>query len=79
MFAYIHIDMHLQLSSEAKKVMVESYVTLRRADATPGSKVSYRMTVRQLEALIRLSEAIARLHLEEVVSIVSPNCRVFQF
>ncbi|WOL02199.1 DNA replication licensing factor MCM6 [Canna indica] len=57
-----------QLSSEAKKVLVESYVTLRRGDSTPGTKVAYRMTVRQLEALIRLSEAIARSHMEKVVS-----------
>ncbi|KAK8456847.1 hypothetical protein SEVIR_3G084700v4 [Setaria viridis] len=56
-----------QLSSEAKKVLVESYVTLRRGDSTPGTRVAYRMTVRQLEALIRLSEAIARSHLERTV------------
>jgi DNA replicative helicase MCM subunit Mcm2 (Cdc46/Mcm family) len=49
---------------------VESYVTLRRGDSTPGTRVAYRMTVRQLEALIRLSEAIARSHLERVVSIL---------
>ncbi|KAG2615621.1 hypothetical protein PVAP13_3NG047900 [Panicum virgatum] len=56
-----------QLSSEAKKVLVDSYVTLRRGDSTPGTRVAYRMTVRQLEALIRLSEAIARSHLERTV------------
>ncbi|KAK1693772.1 hypothetical protein QYE76_010469 [Lolium multiflorum] len=56
-----------QLSSEAKKVLVESYVALRRGDSTPGTRVAYRMTVRQLEALIRLSEAIARSHLERIV------------
>jgi hypothetical protein len=49
---------------------VESYVTLRRGDSTPGTRVAYRMTVRQLEALIRLSEAIARSHLERTVSIL---------
>ncbi|KAH9618631.1 hypothetical protein KSS87_022528 [Heliosperma pusillum] len=53
-----------KLSSEARKLLVQSYVTLRRGDAAPGSRVAYRMTVRQLEALIRLSEAIARSHLE---------------
>lgn len=54
----------MQLGSEAQKVLVDSYVALRRGDTTPGSRVAYRMTVRQLEALIRLSEAIARSHLE---------------
>ncbi|XP_015868195.2 DNA replication licensing factor MCM6 [Ziziphus jujuba] len=53
-----------KLSSEARNVLVESYVSLRRGDTTPGSRVAYRMTVRQLEALIRLSEAICRSHLE---------------
>lgn len=53
-----------KLTPEARQLMVESYVTLRRGDAAPGSRVAYRMTVRQLEALIRLSEAIARAYLD---------------
>lgn len=57
----------MQLTSDARKLLVESYVALRRGDANPGSRVAYRMTVRQLEALIRLSEAIARSHLEKQV------------
>ncbi|KAJ6428541.1 hypothetical protein OIU84_023875 [Salix udensis] len=56
-----------KLNSEARKLLVESYVALRKGDTTPGSRVAYRMTVRQLEALIRLSEAIARSHLETQV------------
>ncbi|XVE48413.1 hypothetical protein DITRI_Ditri01bG0000500 [Diplodiscus trichospermus] len=56
-----------KLTSEARKLLVESYVALRRGDTTPGSRVAYRMTVRQLEALIRLSEAIARSYLETQV------------
>ncbi|KAL5577933.1 hypothetical protein UlMin_019632 [Ulmus minor] len=53
-----------KLSSEARKLLVDSYVALRRGDTAPGSRVAYRMTVRQLEALIRLSEAITRCYLE---------------
>ncbi|KAE8668384.1 DNA replication licensing factor MCM6 [Hibiscus syriacus] len=56
-----------KLTSEARKLLVESYVALRRGDTTPGSRVAYRMTVRQLEALVRLSEAIARSYLETQV------------
>ncbi|PON44635.1 DNA replication licensing factor Mcm [Parasponia andersonii] len=56
-----------KLSSEARKLLVESYVALRRGDTAPGSRVAYRMTVRQLEALIRLSEGIARSHLESQI------------
>ena len=57
----------MQLSSKARKLLLEPYVALRRGDTAPGSGVAYRMTVRQLEALIRLSEAIARRHLETQV------------
>ncbi|XP_071703381.1 DNA replication licensing factor MCM6 [Rutidosis leptorrhynchoides] len=56
-----------KLSAEARQILVDSYVTLRRGDTAPGSRVAYRMTVRQLEALIRLSEAIARCHLDDEV------------
>ncbi|XP_044495392.1 DNA replication licensing factor MCM6 [Mangifera indica] len=56
-----------KLSMEARKLLVDSYVALRRGDTAPGGRVAYRMTVRQLEALIRLSEAIARSHLETQV------------
>ncbi|XP_022762187.1 DNA replication licensing factor MCM6 isoform X1 [Durio zibethinus] len=56
-----------KLTLEARKLLVESYVSLRRGDTAPGSRVAYRMTVRQLEALIRLSEAIARSYLETQV------------
>ncbi|CAJ1975973.1 unnamed protein product [Sphenostylis stenocarpa] len=56
-----------KLTSDARKLLVDSYVALRRGDTNPGSRVAYRMTVRQLEALIRLSEAIARCHLENQV------------
>lgn len=57
----------MQLNADARKLLVDSYVALRRGDVNPGSRVAYRMTVRQLEALIRLSEAVARSHLENQV------------
>ncbi|KAK7412958.1 hypothetical protein VNO78_04748 [Psophocarpus tetragonolobus] len=56
-----------KLTPDARKLLVDSYVALRRGDTNPGSRVAYRMTVRQLEALIRLSEAIARCHLDNEV------------
>ncbi|RHN73249.1 putative DNA helicase [Medicago truncatula] len=50
------------LTSAARNRLANSYVSLRRSDA-------YRMTVRQLEALIRLSEATARIYLESQVQL----------
>lgn len=52
---------------ESRILLVDSYKRLRQADATGGGRSSYRITVRQLESLIRLSEALARLHLDDVV------------
>lgn len=52
---------------ESRNLLVESYKRLRQADATGGARSSYRITVRQLESLVRLSEALARLHLDDLI------------
>lgn len=57
-----------RLSEPARRLLVESYKQLRSEDAAPGSSTAYRITVRQLEALIRLSEARARVDASEVVT-----------
>ena len=48
------------MTPEAADVLVEKYRMLRADDATGAGRNSYRITVRQLESMIRLSEAIAR-------------------
>ncbi|CAI4061538.1 hypothetical protein SKDZ_07G0650 [Saccharomyces kudriavzevii ZP591] len=48
------------LTKEARSYLVEKYKELRKDDAQGFSRSSYRITVRQLESMIRLSEAIAR-------------------
>src|SRR5579859_4748575 len=48
------------MTPQAQKVMVEYYKDLRADDAQGAGRNSYRITVRQLESMIRLSEAIAR-------------------
>ena len=50
-----------RMTADAKRLLMERYVSLRQSDE---SKSSYRMTVRQLESMIRLSEALARVHLD---------------
>ncbi|KAI0700584.1 MCM-domain-containing protein [Cytidiella melzeri] len=49
-----------KLTREAADVLVEKYRILRQDDASGTGRNSYRITVRQLESMIRLSEAIAR-------------------
>jgi DNA replication licensing factor MCM6 len=55
-------------TEEAKIVLVEKYKELRANDAQGGiGRSSYRITVRQLESLIRLSEAVAKANCVEEI------------
>eukprot|EP01084_Bolivina_argentea_P101843 182521_1 len=55
-----------KISEESKTWLVRYYRQLRQRDQS--EQKAYRFTVRQLESLIRLSEALARLHCDGVVS-----------
>lgn len=52
----------------AKKLLVQKYKDLRANDSGGIGRNSYRITVRQLESLIRLSEAIAKANCVEEVT-----------
>merc|ERR1712154_50156 len=54
-----------KISEDSKKWFVRYYRQLRQRDQS--EQKAYRFTVRQLESLIRLSEALARLHCDSVV------------
>lgn len=49
------------ISDEAAQVLVENYGHLRQRDTGMTGKGSWRITVRQLESMVRLSEALAKL------------------
>lgn len=55
-----------KISLESQDLLVQQYKNLRNRD-TGGSRSSWRITVRQLESMIRLSEAYARMHCSEEV------------
>lgn len=57
-----------KLTKSASEFLVERYKELRKDDAQGLGKSSYRITVRQLESLIRLSEAIAKANCSEDIT-----------
>ncbi|ATZ56145.1 Bcmcm6 [Botrytis cinerea B05.10] len=58
-----------EFTDEAKELLVQKYKELRNDDAQGGvGRNSYRITVRQLESMIRLSEAIAKANCVEEIT-----------
>eukprot|EP00492_Amphilonche_elongata_P005390 TRINITY_DN75_c0_g1_i1.p1 TRINITY_DN75_c0_g1~~TRINITY_DN75_c0_g1_i1.p1 ORF type:complete len:520 (-),score=139.08 TRINITY_DN75_c0_g1_i1:27-1586(-) len=55
-----------QLTKEAQELLVTFYVQYRMQD--DNERKAYRFTVRQLESMIRLAEALARVHLNEKIT-----------
>ncbi|KAG1694200.1 hypothetical protein DVH05_021856 [Phytophthora capsici] len=57
------------ITPEAKRMMVACYRSLRENDVVSNGQtnIAYRITVRQLESMIRLSEGLARLDLSDTV------------
>ncbi|XP_055722453.1 DNA replication licensing factor MCM6 [Salvelinus fontinalis] len=52
-----------KISGESEEFIVEQYKRLRQRDSSGGVATSaWRITVRQLESMIRLSEGMARMH-----------------
>ena len=57
-----------KMTKDARNFLVEKYKELRNDDAQGLGRSSYRITVRQLESMIRLSEAIARANCSEEIT-----------
>lgn len=56
------------ISVEAGELLVKYYTQLRQREGPSAAKAMYRITVRQLESMIRLSEAQAKMECTETVS-----------
>ena len=56
--SYAREKIHPQLSEDAARDLTEGYVELRKSS---GSRQTVAATPRQLESLVRLSEAIAKM------------------
>lgn len=70
-----------QFNRDSAQLLKDEYKKLRQTDQNRNnSQTSYRYTVRQLESLIRLSEAMARLHADSVIrpSYVKEVCRLLK-
>ncbi|OZJ05088.1 hypothetical protein BZG36_01375 [Bifiguratus adelaidae] len=57
-----------KMTPDAAAKLWESYRILRQNDAEGTHRNAYRITVRQLESMIRLSEAIARAHYDSNIT-----------
>jgi DNA replicative helicase MCM subunit Mcm2 (Cdc46/Mcm family) len=55
------------MTPAAASKLADCYRDLRQGDSQGIGRNSYRITVRQLESMIRLSEAIARVNCREEV------------
>lgn len=58
-----------KLSQDAQDHVVRKYKHLRQRDSTGVTQSSWRITVRQLESMIRLSEAMGRMYCLEYVAV----------
>ena len=67
-----------QFTQEAAVMLKNEYKMLRKSDGKQST--SYRYTVRQLESLIRLSEAMARVHADTKIrpTYVREVCRLLK-
>lgn len=65
--AYTRTYLHPSLSEEAGQTLVQAYVDMRKIGSARGAVTAYP---RQLESLIRLAEAHAKMRFSDVVEIV---------
>ncbi len=67
-FSYVRQKIHPVMSDEAIEELKQYYVSMRSSGITEGEISTIPITARQLEALVRLSEAAAKVRLSKTVS-----------
>ncbi|XP_011495965.1 PREDICTED: DNA replication licensing factor Mcm6 [Ceratosolen solmsi marchali] len=67
---YINFARHFKpiLNEKAGELLIKTYTDLRQRESQGGAKSTWRVTVRQLESLVRLSEALAKLECQDEVT-----------
>lgn len=69
-----------QFTQESAYILKEEYKSIRQREKGENTKTAYKVTVRQLESLIRLSEAMARAHCDNIIrpAYVREVCRLLR-
>lgn len=69
-----------QFTQESAAILRDEYKSIRQREKSQNEKTAYKVTVRALESLIRLSEAISRAHcdLEIKPVYVKEVCRLLR-
>ncbi|KAG7279993.1 hypothetical protein CRUP_034115 [Coryphaenoides rupestris] len=64
---FILVDECNEITPAAQEFVVEQYKRLRQRDSGGSTKSAWRITVRQLESMLRLSEAMTRMYCSDEV------------
>ena len=69
-----------QFTKESAEILKEEYKAIRQRQKMEQNRTSYKVTVRALESLIRLSEALARAHCDDTIrpNYVREVCRLLR-
>ncbi|XP_003425529.1 DNA replication licensing factor Mcm6 [Nasonia vitripennis] len=67
---YINFAKHFKpmINAQAGELLINTYTDIRQKEGSGGKKSTWRVTVRQLESLIRLAEALAKLECQDEVT-----------
>ena len=72
-----YVCLNNQINPNSMDFMVDEYKRMRQRDSSGAAKSAWRITVRQLESMIRLSEAMSRIYCQDEVCPPHPSTRPF--